>query len=249
MRRIQNRELRLVPVLFVLAGLVSACGSAASDSSADQAPPTALPPSPTDPPPAPTDIPPTSTPAPTPTPEPLVVVYEDPEGDCIDNNSNAPTACNPAGVDILTVTISEESPLAIMIEVAAPGFDELRARGIFGVIFGIDVDRDATTGHTAFWPEFHLLGPDIELHWFEEGGEVVAEGITHYAPDGTMSEGDASQATWTVLDGTHIQVVLADGLVNSSSIGLGGDLNTPTIYDHFVDDGHITYPEGEVVLP
>ena len=135
-----------------------------------------------------------------------------------------------------------------MIEVAAPGFDELRANGIFGVTFGLDVDRDATTGHTAFWPEFHQLGPDIELHWFEEDGEVVAEGITHYAPDGTTTEGDASQATWTILDDTHIQVALSDDLVDSPSIGIAGDLFTPSVYDHFVNGGHITFPEGEVVL-
>lgn len=64
-----------------------------------------------------------------------------------------------------------------MIEVAAPGFEELRANGIFGATFGIDVDRDARSGNTSFWPEFHLLGPDIELHLFEEYGEVVAEGF------------------------------------------------------------------------
>jgi len=245
MRRIQNHELRLVPILFVLAGLVSACGSAASDSSADQTPSTPLPPSPTDPPPAPTDIPPTSTPAPSPTPEPLVVEYEDPEGDCL-NNDNAPVVCNPAGVDILKVTISEESPLTIMIEVAPPGFEELRALDFFGLTFGIDVDRDASTGNSFFWPELHQLGPDIEIHHIEVGAEVQ-EGITHYAPDGTMSEGDASQAAWTVLDDTHIQVVLSNDLVNSPSIGVGGDLFAPGLYDHFVDGGHITYPEGEVV--
>jgi len=52
-----------------------------------------------------------------------------------------------------------------------------------------------------------------------------------------------------VLDETHLQVVLADGLVDSASIGIAGDLFTPLVYDHFVDDGHITFPEGDVILP
>ena len=134
-----------------------------------------------------------------------------------------------------------------MIEVAQPGFEELRAVDFFGLTFGIDVDRDPTTGNISFWPEFHQLGPDIEIHHIESGGEV-SEGITHYAPDGTRTEGDASQAIWTFLDVNHIQVILSEDLVNSPSIGVGGDLFAPGVYDHFVDDGHITYPEGEVVL-
>ena len=77
----------------------------------------------------------------------------------------------------------------------------------------------------------------------------MAEGVTHYAPDGTMTEGDASMARWTVVDETHLQVVLADGLVDSASIGIAGDLFTPLVYDHFVDDGHVTFPEGDVILP
>ncbi|MCH7589054.1 MAG: hypothetical protein IIC78_13625 [Chloroflexi bacterium] len=245
MRKIRIGRLLLYVMLFILAGLVSACESATSKPATIEAP---VVPSSTAPPPTATAIPPTNTPAPSPTPEPLIVEYEDPEGDCLDN-SNVPAPCNPAGIDILKVTISEQSPLKILIEVAAPGFVELRANGMFGLTFGIDVDRDATTGHTTFWPEFHLLGPDIELHWIEENGEVVAEGVTHYAADGTSTEGDASQAVWTVLDDTHIQVVLSDDLINSPSIGIAGDLFTPTVYDHFVDAGHITYPEGEVILP
>ncbi len=246
MRMNQYRWLLPIVMLLIVAGLVSACGSSATDAPESQTPATAVPSAPTDPPPEPTEIPPTDTPAPTPTPEPLVVVYEDPEGDCLDNSNN-PAVCNPVSVDILTVTVSEESPLTIMIEIAEPGFEELRANGIFGATFGIDVDRDPTTGHTSFWPEFHLLGPDIEVHWFEENGEVTAQGVTHYAPDGTMTEGDASMAVWTVLDETHLQVVLADGLIDSASIGIAGDLFTALIYDHFVDGGHITYPEGEVI--
>lgn len=136
-----------------------------------------------------------------------------------------------------------------MIEIAEPGFKELRTNGIFGATFEIDVDRDPTTEHTSFWPEFHLLSPDIEVHWLEENGEVVAEGVTHYAPDGTMTEGDASLAVWTVVDDTHLQVVLSDRLIDSASIGIAGDLFTSLIHDHFVDNGHITFPGGDVILP
>lgn len=248
MRKIQIGRVQLVALLLILAGLISACGSDVGGSSNADSLPADPAPSATVPAPTATDIPPTNTPSPSPTPEPLRVEYEDPEGDCLDN-SNFPAACSPAGVDIRKVTISEESPLTILIEVAAPGFVELRANGMFGLTFGIDLDRDATTGNTSFWPDFHLLGPDIELHWFEENGVVVAEGVTHYAADGTMTEGDASQAVWTVLDDTHIQVVLSDDLIDSPSIGIAGDLFTPTLYDHFVDEGHVTYPEGDVILP
>lgn len=247
MRIVKNRQLTLSVVLLMFAGLVSACGSPSVDLPDTDAPATAVPEVPTEPPAVPTEIPPTSTPSEPPTAEPRVVEYEDPEGDCF-NNSNVPAACSPLSVDILTVTISEESPLAIMIEVAEPGFDALRANGIFGVTFGIDVDRDATTGNTAFWPEFHLIATEIELHWFEENGEVVAEGITHYAADGTMTEGDPSQAVWTVVDNTHLKVVLSEDLVTSPSIGVAGDLFTPDLYDHFADEGYIAYPEGDIIL-
>jgi len=157
-----------------------------------------------------------------------------------------PAACSPLGVDILTVTISESSPLTIVLEVPEPEFEELRAGGIFGVTHRIDLDRDPTTGNTSFWLEFHLLGPDIEVHWSEENGEVVAEGVTLYAPDGAMIEGDASLALWTVLDDTHIQVVLSDEWADSPSVAIAGELFTPALYDHFVDGGHVTFPEGEV---
>ncbi len=246
MRIMKNRQLTLFAALLVFAGLVSACGSPSIDLPDEESPATALPAVPTEPPALPTEIPPTGAPPEPATAEPRVVVYEDPEGDCF-NNSNVPAACSPPSVDILTVTISEESPLAIMIEVAEPGFDELRANGIFGVTFGIDVDRDPTTGNTAFWPDFHLMATEIELHWFEENGEVVAEGITHYAPDGTMTEGDASKAVWTVVDNTHLKVVLSEDLVTATTIGIAGDLFTPNLYDHFADEGYISYPEGEIV--
>ena len=148
MRRNQTIGLRTMALFLFVAGLAAACGTSESEPSAAQLPATSPPSSPTEP-PEPTEIPPTDTPAPPPTPEPLVVVYEDPEGDCLDSSNN-PAVCNPVSVDILTVTVSEESPLTIMIEVAEPGFEELRANGIFGATFGIDVDRDPTTGNTNF---------------------------------------------------------------------------------------------------
>ena len=246
MKLLPFQTLQIVATL-TLAMILAACGAEATDAPAGDAADEPAAAEPTEPPATPTEVPPTSTPAATPTPEPLVVVYEDPEGDCLDNN-NVPAPCIPTGVDILSATISEESPLTIVLEVVSPGFEELRSGGIFGMTYGIDLDQDPTTGHTAFWPDFHVLGPDLELHWFEDGGEVVAQGVSHYAPDGTMTEGDASLATWTVLDETHLQVVISDELITSPSFGLAGDLFTPNVYDHFVDEGHVTYPDGEVVL-
>jgi len=232
-------KIRTIGLLLLLSILVAACGSADSAAPTD-APEAAA---------TQTPAPPTNMPAPSPTPEPEpdFVEYVDPEGDCLDNN-NAPTACFPFGVDILTVTISRESPLTIVLEIAEDGFDVLRAFGFYGVIFGIDLDQDATTGNTSFWPGFHGIGPDIEIHYFEEDGEVVAQGVTHYAPEGRETEGNADLVAWTVLDNNHIQLVLSEELVPDQSFSISGDLFTPDLYDHFVDDGHLTFPEGEVIL-
>ena len=232
------RRTYLIGLLLLFSILLSACGSADSPAPSE-APPEA---EPTDPP-----VPPTDTPAPSPTPAPELVEYTDPEGDCLDNNNNA-TACTPLGVDILNVTISRESPLTIVLEIAGDGFDGLRANGNFGVIFGIDLDQDLSTGHTSFWPGFHGIGPDIEVHYFEEDGVVVASGVTHYAPGGTETEGDASLITWTVLDNNHIQLVISEELVPDKPFSISGDLFTPDLYDHFVDGGHLTFPAGEVNL-
>lgn len=43
-------------------------------------------------------------------------------------------------------SISEESPLTIVVEIAEPGFEELRAGGIFGMTYGLDLDRDPPPG-------------------------------------------------------------------------------------------------------
>lgn len=242
MKMIPREKFRMIAMVALLTVFLSACSTGESASPTD-------PPAPT-PPPLPatfTAVSPTDTPAPTPTSEAIVVEYEDPEGDCLDNN-NLPTACTPLGVDILTVTITEASPLTIVIELAGDGFAGLNALNSFGVIIGIDIDRDLTTGHTSFWPEFHGLGPDLEIRWNNEAGEVSTQFVTHFAPDGATSEGDASLVVWTVLDDNHLQVVISDALITSTSIGISGDLFTGDLYDHFVDGGHVTFPEGEVVL-
>ena len=42
--------------------------------------------------------------------------------------------------------------------------------------------------------------------------------------------------------------LISEELVDSASIGIAGDLFTPSVYDHFVDDGHVVFPQGDVVL-
>ena len=232
-------KFRIVGLAAMLIILLSACGSAESTSPTDTpAPP---PPEPTS-----TSVPPTETPAPTPTPEDDGVVYEDPGSDCLDNG-NVPTACVPLGVDILTVTITQESPLTIVIELAADGRAGVAEGDTLGVIFGIDLDRDMTTGYTSFWPELHGIGPDLDILWTDRGG-FVSQNVRLYAADGTRTDGDASLTVWTWLDDNHVQVVISDELLTSASFGISGDVYVTDLYDHFVDNGHLTFPEGEVIL-
>lgn len=242
---ISARRNQLIGLLLLIGIFATACGAGGSP------PPTEAPPesASTDPP-----LPPTDTPAPSatdiPAPNPIIapnsVVYTDPEGDCL-NDDNLPTACTPPGVDILSVSITSESPLTIVIELAADGFDGFSEDGSIGVVIGIDLDRDMSTGFTSFWPEFHALGPDVEIRWSDRGG-FVNQDIRLYAPDGTRSNGDATLAVWTFPDANHVQVVISSELVDSPSIGISGDVFTEGLYDHFVDDGHLTFPEGEVNL-
>ena len=239
MNNINLQKFRAFGLAALVAISLSACGGGEEVVPPDTPEPPSLPPTFT-------PAPPTDTPAPTPTPEPIVVEYEDPEGDCLDNN-NVPTACIPLGVDILSVTITQESPLTIVIELAGDGVAGLTELDSWGVIIGIDLDRDLTTGYTSFWPEFHGLGPDLDIGYSNRGGSVN-QNVRHYAPDGTRSDGDAGLAVWTILDDNHIQVVISDELITSASFGISGDVFVSNLYDHFVDNGHLTFPEGEVVL-
>lgn len=211
----------VVGALLFLALFISACATA--------------------PPPTPE---PTATPAPTATPTVEEVTYEDPEGDCLLQSDNSPTTCDPAGIDIVHVTITRGSPLTIILELAANGVVNIPR---YLLVFGFDLDRQATTGDTMAWPENHALAPDLEVVFFSDAGEVQSF-VVSIGPDGTGEELDPALAEWAVLDNNHIQVMVSTDLIGDQPFNLAGDIFEEVIYDHFVDNGHLQFPEGEVVL-
>lgn len=214
--------MRLLGGYLLLALFISACGGA-----------------------APTPQP-TATPAPTATPTPTIeeVVFEDPEGDCLLQSKNTPSTCDPAGIDIVRVTITRGSPLTILLELAANGVADIPG---YLLLYGLDLDRQAATGDTTAWPENHGLAPDLEVVLFNDAGQVQSF-VVSIGPDGTGEELDPSLAEWTVLDDNHIQVVISSDLIGDRPFNLAGDIFEEVIYDHFVDNGHVQFPDGEVVL-
>lgn len=187
---------------------------------------------------------PTSTPAPTPTPTAEEVVYEDPEGDCLSSSDGSPVTCDPAGIDIVRVTITRGSSLTIVLELAANGVADIPR---YLLVFGFDLDRQATTGNTMAWPENHGIATDLEAVISSDAGQVQTF-VFRVGPDGTGEELDPTLAEWTVLDNNHIQVVISSVLIGDQSFNLAGDILGEVIFDHFVDNGHLQFPEGEVVL-
>lgn len=173
------------------------------------------------------------------------VVYEDPEGDCLLRQSaNSPATCDPAGIDIVRVTITRGSPLTIVLELAANGVADIPK---YLLVFGFDLDRQVTTGHTTGWSQNHGIAPDLEVVFSSDAGQVQTQAF-RVRPDETGEELDPTLAEWTVLDNNHLQVVISSDLIGDQSFNLAGDIFEEIIFDHFVDNGHIQFPEGEVVL-
>ena len=240
MRIIGSGKVRIIRLAILLTIFLSACGPGESASPTDTSASLAITT------PIFTPIPPTLI-SPTDAPESIVVEYEDPEGDCL-NYDDIANACNPLGVDILTVTISKEGPLTIVFEVASTGFEGLRALPYFGMVVAIDLDRDPTTGFTSIWPESHGIGPELVFLWAIEGGVDSGLGFSQYAPDGSTTNGDSSLVEWSVLDDNHLQVVISEELLTSQSFGIAGDFTIYGVHDFFVDGGYITFPEGALIL-
>jgi hypothetical protein len=155
---------------------------------------------------------------------------------------NTPASvCMPASTDILSVELTRAGPLTIVIEIAAPGEPELGTD--YSMSFGVDTDRDASTGSKLWRP--NGIGPELEFDYFVRGGEVSIE-IYQYMPDGNVF-GVSTGAEWEWLDATHLQVVI-EALVGDRPFGIVGDLTTGNQFDHFVDGGQLLFPEGDVEL-
>ena len=176
------------------------------------------------------------------------VVYEDPADDCLDGTTNEPApSCMPESTDILSVELTRASPLTIVIEIAEPGRTGLGDSYQFTI--GLDLDMDPATGITDFWPEFHGIGPDLETDYFgsSTSDEVFVQAYAIEGQNGFVML-DPPPVEWMWLDDTHIQVVFEMEAVGDGAFGIAGDLFTGNYFDHFVDDGHLVFPSGEVVL-
>jgi len=174
------------------------------------------------------------------------VRYEDPAGDCIraDNSGPAPQ-CMPEALDILAVEITRASPLTVVIEIAAPGRPGLGDS--YQITLGLDLDMDPATGIVDFWPEFHGMGPDLESDYFGSGDEFFVQAFSILGQNDYQPL-DPPPVEWTWLDDTHIQAVFAMEAIGDGPFGIAGDLVAGDYYDHFVDEGHLVFPSGEVVL-
>ena len=187
----------------------------------------------------------TTTMATTTTPAGEFVRYEDPVDDCLDATTNAPApTCMPGPTDILSVEITRASPLTIVLEIAEPGLSGLPDE--YQITIGLDLDLDPGTGIVDFWPEFHGIGPDLETDFF--GGPE--DFVQAYSIEGQNEFIllDPPPVEWTWLDDTHIQAVFEMEFVGDGPFAIAGDLTTGNYYDHFVDNGHLLFPSGDVVL-
>jgi hypothetical protein len=151
----------------------------------------------------------------------------------------------PEPTDILSVEITRASPLTIVLEIAEPGLAGLTDE--YQITLGLDLDLDPGTGIVDFWPELHGIGPDLETDFFggPEDFFVQAysiEGQNEFIPL------DPPPVEWIWLDDTHVQVVFETDVVGDGPFAIAGDLVTGNYYDHFVDDGHLVFPSGDVVL-
>jgi hypothetical protein len=180
------------------------------------------------------------------TPAGEFVRYEDPVDDCLDGTTNAPApTCMPGATDILSVEITRASPLTVVLEIAEPGLPGLPDE--FQITLGLDLDLDPATGIVDFWPEMHGIGPDLESDFFGGPEDFFVQA---YAIEGQNEfiRLDPPPVEWTWLDDTHVEVVFEMEIVGDGPFAIAGDLATGDYYDHFVDNGHLLFPSGDVVL-
>ena len=188
----------------------------------------------------------TTTMATTTTPAGEFVRYEDPVDDCLNATTNAPApTCMPEATDILSVEITRASPLTIVLEIAEPGLPGLP--DTYQITLGLDLDLDPGTGIVDFWPEFHGIGPDLETDFFGGPEDFFVQAYSIEGQNEFILL-DPPPVEWTWLDETHVQVVFEMESVGDGPFAIAGDLATGNYYDHFVDNGHLLFPSGDVVL-
>ncbi|GMQ93579.1 MAG: hypothetical protein BMS9Abin12_1058 [Acidimicrobiia bacterium] len=172
--------------------------------------------------------------------------YEDPVGDCLNATTNAPApSCMPGPTDVLSVEITRASPLTVVIEIAEPGLSGLPDS--YQITLGLDLDLDPGTGIVDFWPEFHGIGPDLETDFFGGPEDFFVQAYSIEGQNEFIML-DPPPVEWTWLDDTHVQVIFEMDAVGDGPFAIAGDLSTGDYYDHFVDDGHLLFPSGDVVL-
>ncbi len=188
----------------------------------------------------------TTTMATTTTPAGEFVRYEDPVDDCLDATTNVPApTCMPGPTDILSVEITRASALTIVLEIAEPGLPGLPDE--YQITLGLDLDLDPGTGIVDFWPEFHGIGPDLETDFFGGPEDFFVQAYSIEGQNEFILL-DPPPVEWTWLDDTHIQAVFEMEFVGDGPFAIAGDLTTGNYYDHFVDNGHLLFPSGDVVL-
>jgi hypothetical protein len=176
---------------------------------------------------------------------PAQVTYQHTARDCFLNDTGAAVTCNPPGLDIKSVTVtrpSADGPITIVLELASG--QSVTTSSLWGMAYALDLDRNVSTGLQDVYPAQHGIGPELYLLYGQVNGEIKQQ-IKQYAADGTASDADASLAQWSWQDDTHLQVVIDPSLIPVERFNLVGDLTGQTMYDHFVEDGYLMFPEGQ----
>lgn len=180
---------------------------------------------------------------------PAKVFHKDAAGDCLSNADGSPIACKPAGLDMLSVTATRpdpKGPVTINLELAGSGLKDLKRTSLWVLSYAFDLDRNVATGLRDVYPAQHHIGPDITLLYGEVNGSV-RQLVKQYTAAGKESDADSSLATWSFPDDNHIQVVVSPSLIAVERFYLVGDIATNDMYDHFVENGYLTFPEGQAV--
>ncbi len=177
---------------------------------------------------------------------PAKVTLKDSSGDCIANADSSAVACKPVGLDMLSATVTRpdpKGPVTINLELAGNGVKDLKATSLWALSYAFDLDRDVATGGRQVYPTQHHIGPELALIYGEVNGSVK-QLIKKYSPVGTESDADISLAAWSFPDSNHIQVVISPSLIQVEQFYVVGDIANNDMFDHFVEDGYLTFPEG-----